>query len=141
MKILVQTELKYISQFLRKGQITTRDTVNIEVIDSIYMLSLFNFKDIFQYFIHRIEQVLRVFFVKPEFKYLLLFLRKCKITLKEKFFTGKTSSPWRCRAVPLVVHKPKNISIKLLSIICNQKWLKAIIIIIYVNVFFLILLS
>ena len=39
-KISVQTELKYLLCFLRKSLGTTRDTVDIEVVDSSYMLTL-----------------------------------------------------------------------------------------------------
>ena len=44
----MQTELEYLLWFLRKSQITSQDTVNIEVIVSIYMVSLFNFIEIFK---------------------------------------------------------------------------------------------
>ena len=55
----MQTEHKYLIRFLRKSQITTRETVNIVVIEIIHMLSLF-----LKIFFHYIEQVKQVNIVK-----------------------------------------------------------------------------
>ena len=73
-KILAQPEFKYILGFLRKSNITTRSTVDIDVYNTLLISFLKQFK---KFFFHLKEHVLRSLLV---FKYLCMILRKSKIT-------------------------------------------------------------
>ena len=66
--------------FSRKSQTTTRDTVNIEVVDSIYICSFyFIFNDIFKIFFLLLGKDPMKDWVQTELTYLLWFLRKFQV--------------------------------------------------------------